>query len=317
MFELAGAYLRAGQDEKGVAVLVQTKTTMRSLRKDVEFAANVDRLAATYPASLSLAQMVAKLYEELNRETKYFEALMKLFDLYLEAGRVREACDSLDRLVDIDPYDYRNHERISKLEGKADPAFLQNILARAAKAATVSTRTDGFTGAGREPSQSPGSVPEEMRAQQALEDLVVQVEIFLQYSLQSKAVERLERIAELFPGEEEKNERLRALYERANWFPKGTGRKTAPKAAAPAVMEAPPPAASRTACADVCTTAGELWNAAGADGRGNASRSGRDRRNQPVDVPAADAARSVGHHRGGNRKASADQPVPGGCGRAG
>jgi diguanylate cyclase (GGDEF)-like protein len=241
LFELAGAYLRASQDEKGVAVLAQTKTTMRSLRKDVEFAANVDRLAATYPASLSLAQMVAKLYEELNRETKYFEALMRLFDLYLDAGRVREACDSLDRLVDIDPYDYRNHERISKLEGKADPAFLQNILARAAKAATVSTRTDGFTGAGREPSQSPGSVPEEVRAQQALEDLVVQVEIFLQYSLQSKAVERLERIAELFPGEEEKNERLRALYERANWFPKGTARKASSKPAAPAVMEAPPP----------------------------------------------------------------------------
>ena len=215
--------------KKRVALLVQTKTTMRSLRKEVELAANMDRLAATYTTSLPLAQMVAKLYEELNRETKYFEALMKLFDLYLDAGRMREACDALDRLVDIDPYDYRNHERISKLEGKADPAFLQNILARAAKAATVSTRTDGFTGAGTGAIAKPrGSVPEELRAQQALEDLVVQVEIFLQYSLQSKAVERLERIAELFPGEEEKNERLRALYERANWWPKGAARKAAP-----------------------------------------------------------------------------------------
>ena len=146
-----------------------------------------------------LAEVVAKLYEELNRETKYFDALVRLFDLYLGAGRLKEACESLDRLVDIDPYDYRNQERISKLEGKADPAFLQNILARAAKAATVSTRTDGFTGAGREPSENSAGIPEELRAQQALEDLIVQVEIFLQYSLQSKAVERLERIAELFP----------------------------------------------------------------------------------------------------------------------
>src|SRR6202044_1013699 len=135
-------------------------------------------------------------------------------------------------------------ERIAKLEGKADPAFLQNIMARAAKAASFSTRTDGFTGAGREPSANSAAVPEEIRAQQALEDLIVQVEIFLQYSLQSKAVERLERIAELFPGEEEKNERLRALYERANWWPKGGGRKPAPRAAAPAAsapVEAPPP----------------------------------------------------------------------------
>jgi GGDEF domain-containing protein/tetratricopeptide (TPR) repeat protein len=156
---------------------------------------------------------------------------MRLFDLYLAAGQVKEACEALDRLVDIDPYDYRNQERIAKLEGRADPAFLQNILARAAKAATVSTRTDGFTGAGRDTSEGVGPAPEEERAQQALEDLVVQVEIFLQYSLQMKAVERLERIAELFPGEEEKNERLRTLCERANWWPKGAPVKAAPKSA--------------------------------------------------------------------------------------
>jgi diguanylate cyclase (GGDEF)-like protein len=241
LFELAAAYIRAGQDPKAAALLVQTKEVMRAVRKEVELSANLDRLATSFPQSLPLAEVVAKLYEELNRETKYFDSLVKLFDLYLVADRLKEACESLDRLVDIDPYDYRNHERIAKLEGKADPGFLQNILARAAKAATVSTRTDGFTGAGREPSENAAGVPEEVRAQQALEDLVVQVEIFLQYSLLSKAVERLERIAELFPGEEERNERLRALYERANWWPKGGGRKPAPRAAAPAVVEAPPP----------------------------------------------------------------------------
>ncbi|MFZ3217568.1 MAG: diguanylate cyclase [Candidatus Acidiferrales bacterium] len=244
LFELAAAYLRAGQDATAAALLVQAKETMRSLRKEVELSANLERLAATFPNSLALAEVVAKLYEELNRETKYFDALVKLFDLYLAANRMKEACESLDRLVDIDPYDYRNQERISKLEGRADPGFLQNIMARAAKAATVSTRTDGFTGAGREPSEHSASVPEEVRAQQALEDLVVQVEIFLQYSLQSKAVERLERIAELFPGEEEKNERLRALYERANWWPKGATRKAPPKAASPAPASPAAPAES-------------------------------------------------------------------------
>jgi diguanylate cyclase (GGDEF)-like protein len=229
LFELAAAYVRVKEDTKAAGLLVQTKETMRSLRKEGEFATQADRLASTYPESLPVAEVVAKMYEELNRETKYFDALVRLFDLYLGADQLQQACESLDRLVDIDPYDYRNQERIAKLEGKADPAFLQNIMARAAKAASFSTRTDGFTGAGREPSPNSVAVPEEIRAQQALEDLIVQVEIFLQYSLQSKAVERLERIAELFPGEEEKNERLRALYERANWWPKGALRKGAPK----------------------------------------------------------------------------------------
>src|ERR1700723_3759551 len=144
------------EDAKAAAVLVQTKETMRALRKDGEFAMQADRLASTYPESLPLAEGVAKLYEELNRETKYFDALVRLFDLYLVAGQLKEACESLDRLVDIDPYDYRNQERISKLEGRADPAFLQNIMARAAKAASFSTRTNGFTGAGSEAAAGAG-----------------------------------------------------------------------------------------------------------------------------------------------------------------
>jgi diguanylate cyclase (GGDEF)-like protein len=242
LFELAGAYVRAGQDQKAATLLVQTKDWMRGMRREAELAAQMDRVAAAHPASLPVAEVVARLYEELNRETKYFDALVRLFDLYLGASMTREACEALDRLVDIDPYDYRNHERIAKLEGKVDPGFLQNILARAAKAATVSTRTDGFSGAGSGQAATAVPVSEEMRAQQALEDLIVQVEIFLQYSLQSKAVERLERIAELFPSEEDRNERLRALYERANWWPKGGPPKPAPKAA-PAPPPSPPPAA--------------------------------------------------------------------------
>src|ERR1700683_4703110 len=225
LFELTGAYVRAGEDAKGAMLLAQTKDWMRASRKEGELSAQMDRLAATYPGSLPLAEAIARSYEEMSRETKYFDALVRLFDLYFAAARLKEACETLDRLVDIDLYDYRNQERIGKLEGKVDPAFLQNVLSRAAKAATVSTRTDGFTGAGSEAGAASGPVSEEGRAQQALEDLVVQVEIFLQYSLHTKAVERLERIAELFPGEEDRNERLRALYERANWWPKGAPRK--------------------------------------------------------------------------------------------
>jgi diguanylate cyclase (GGDEF)-like protein len=54
---------------------------------------------------------------------------------------------------------------------------------------------------------------------QTLEDLLVQAEIFVQYSLQGKAIERLQRIAELFPSEAENNERLQGLFEAAHWWP--------------------------------------------------------------------------------------------------
>ena len=159
LFEVAGAYIGAGQDAKAAILLMKAKEWMRATRKEPDLCEQMDRLAALHPSSIALAEVIARLYEELNREAKYFDALMRLFDLYLAAGQMKEACEALDRLVDIDPYDYRNHERIAKLEGKAEPGFLQNILARAAKAATVSTRTDGFTGAGRDTSEGVGTHP--------------------------------------------------------------------------------------------------------------------------------------------------------------
>jgi diguanylate cyclase (GGDEF)-like protein len=80
---------------------------------------------------------------------------------------------------------------------------------------------------------------EEGRQVQALEDLIVQTEIFLQYSLQSKALERLQKIAAMFPGEEERNARLSNLYQVANWWPKGP-----PKPKAEPIVAAEPVAAT-------------------------------------------------------------------------
>ncbi len=253
-FQLIGAYARTGEDAKAATLLAEAKDWMRAGRKDSDLVAQLDRLASGYPGSLPLAEALARIYEEMNRESKYFDALVRLFDLYLVAGRMKEACEALDRLVDIDPYDYRNQERIAKLEGSVDPAFLQNVLSRAAKAATVSSRAGGFSGAGSEAAAGP--VSEEARAQQTLEDLIVQVEIFLQYSLQTKAVERLERIGELFAGEEDKNERLRALYERANWWPKGAPRKSS-LPASPAQPRSPEPPGSPVTLAAPITPAVE------------------------------------------------------------
>ena len=252
LFELAGAYIRAGEDTKASLLLTQIKGWMRSSRKDAELMAEIDRLAAAHPASLPLAETVARTYEEMNRESKYFDALMRLFDLYLAAGRLKEACDTLDHLVDIDPYDFRNQERIAKLEGKADPSFLQSILSRAAKAATTSSRAETSSGIGPGDDATAGPVSEETRTQQALDDLMVQVEIFLQYALQAKALERLEQIAKLFPGAEASNERLHALYERANWWPQGAP----PRASHPAPT-APPPSAEAGADLSLASSSAE------------------------------------------------------------
>ncbi|MGH9711062.1 MAG: sensor domain-containing diguanylate cyclase, partial [Candidatus Acidiferrales bacterium] len=219
----------------------QTKEWMFAIRGENSFASSIDLLAETNPKSLALAEFSAKLYDQMNREVKYFDALVRLFDLDIDNNKIPAACEALDRLVEIDPYDYRIHERISKLEGKASASFLRSINARAAKA-SGSAQTSASLGTGGLGDAARAPASEEEKSQRALDDLIVQAEIFLQYSLQSKAAERLERIAERFPGHEDRNERLRMLYERANWWPKGSHSRT--KSAPPAPVQAATSASS-------------------------------------------------------------------------
>src|SRR5205807_6093839 len=97
---------------------------------------------------------------------------------------------------------------------------------------------------------APAAAPEPAAAEPAreseptvLEDFILQAEIYLQYGMRSKALERLERIRKLFPREEEKNEKLRQLYVVAG-FIAGDG-PAAPSKAAANVAPATPAAAPK------------------------------------------------------------------------
>jgi diguanylate cyclase (GGDEF)-like protein len=169
--------------------------------------------------------------------------LIKLFDVYLHSGNVAKAAESLERLVDIDAYDYRNQERLELLRGRVDETYLKRVGSRLTKSGT---QTAAHTTSHPPPGQNappPPPLSEEGRHKQALEDLIVQTEIFLQYSLQSKALERLQRIAAMFPGEEENSQRLANLYQLANWWPPGAAKpKTEiPPAPATSAPAEPPP----------------------------------------------------------------------------
>src|SRR5262245_36080904 len=247
LFQLADLYAAAGNGNKAVEVLGFLKKKMFAEKRQNEFAAQVDDVAGRHVGSAELLEFWATLYNELNRESKYFEIMIKLFDAYLERNETRRACDVLERLVDIDAYDYRNQERLEKLHGKADEAFLKRLASRLTKSGTSVSTADSTAqagaGRGREPAVP---VTEEGQRMQALEDLIVQTEIFLQYSLQAKALDRLQKIAEMFPGEEENNARLKNLYQTANWWPKGASPKKVDVRLATAPQEQVPSPGGKT-----------------------------------------------------------------------
>jgi diguanylate cyclase (GGDEF)-like protein len=243
LFDLVDAYGVAAEDAKAIEVLQLLKDRMFADRKQNDFIVQLDSVGGKHPNSQAILEFCATFYNEANRETQYFEILIRLFDAYLTAGNMQKVTETLEKLLDIDPYDHRNQERLEKLRGRVDDSMLKRLGARLSKSGTagpprsvpaqsphadnVSTSTSGSAPAGSDAKQS-----------QALEDLIVQTEIFLQYSLQNKALERLQKIAATFPGEEERNTRLRNLYQTANWWPTGSSR---PKQAEPVVAVAARP----------------------------------------------------------------------------
>jgi len=239
LFDLADRYVAAGQDQKATGILLTLKRRMFADKRENDFATLMDGVGAKYPHSQAILEFWAAIHNELNRESQYFEVLIKLFDVYLTSGNVAKAAESLERLVDIDAYDYRNQERLELLRGRVDEAHLKRIASRLMKSVPGTPPPPSHA-----PSQQANGVPlattEEGRHAQALEDLIVQTEIFLQYSLQSKALERLQKIAAMFPGEEARNARLSNLYQVANWWPPGAAKaKTEPPVVAAAQAEAP------------------------------------------------------------------------------
>src|SRR5262249_60171166 len=91
------------------------------------------------------------------------------------------------------------------------------------------------------PAEEPAHVEGPTLGASTLQDLMLQAEILVQYGMRGKAVERLTRIQELFPREEERNEDLQRLYLAAGVTPRYAG--SAPLPPAPPVTQAAAPAA--------------------------------------------------------------------------
>ena len=181
LFELADAYSDLGQDAKSVEILLTLKQRMFADKKVGEFMTQVEELGSKHPESLPILEFWAGVYNELNRESQYFEVLIKLFDANFNSGSFQKASEILERLVDIDSYDYRNQQRLEQLRGHFDEAFLGRVAARMAKTATLAAPPTSHPRAvaSQEVAETP-PVTEEGRKLQALEDLIVQTEIFLQ-----------------------------------------------------------------------------------------------------------------------------------------
>ncbi len=231
---LIGNFLDGEFDAEAVGLARKLEQFQRRRGERRQFIAIMEDIAAAHRASPEMLEFLSELYNSSNRENDYCQTLLKLFDLYVSTSEFAKAAECLDKAAEVDPYEPGHLKRLDLLKGKVDESRFKVIASRfssASKPAEEPTQADTPTlGAG------------------TLQDLMLQAEILVQYGMRNKAVERLQRIQELFPREEERNEDLQRLYLAAGVTPRYAGSAPLPPAAAPApVAVAPVPAAAPVA----------------------------------------------------------------------
>ena len=195
---LIGQMTDAQQDAEAVALARKLELFQRRRSERRAFVAMMQDLVGAHRASPEMLEFLSELFNSSNREGDYCQTLLKLLDLYLGTGHFEKAGECLDRAADVDPYERGHQRRLESLRGKISDERFRLIASRL--------------------TQLNKSVPEQVRVDEptlgaaALQDLMLQAEILVQYGMRSKAVERLQRIQELFPHEEERNEDLQRLY---------------------------------------------------------------------------------------------------------
>ncbi len=214
---LIGVYLDVADARGALALARKLEQHEAKMGKRREFISLMADIAERRGPTIDFLEYLVELFNSGNRENEYCRTLLKLFPLYYAAGQFSRAAEALDRAAEVDQYEPGNSKRLEMLRGKIDARQFNAIANRMQTVSSMDT-------------------PVEESAQESeptvLEDFILQAEIYLQYGMRSKALERLERISKLFPNQEDTNDKLRQLYGAAGFSPRYEGSAAMAKAAA-------------------------------------------------------------------------------------
>jgi diguanylate cyclase (GGDEF)-like protein len=240
---LVGVYLDINDTRGALELARKLEDHETSAGRRREFITSMYEMSDRRLPTLGFTEYLVKLFDTANREHEYSNTLLKLFQLYYSAGKYGQAGETLDRAAELDPYEPGHAKRLEMLRGRIDDHAYSRIANRF-------HRTDNKPQAAAVAAPEPAAAAPTRGESEptVLEDFILQAEIYLQYGMRSKALERIERVSKLFPREELKNEKLRHLYISAGFKPvyeaEAAARATTPEAAQKAKAPAVPPPAS-------------------------------------------------------------------------
>jgi diguanylate cyclase (GGDEF)-like protein len=205
VLQLLEGLLQMGGTEKALDLASKLKGLLLPSGKAHQYREIMEKIYQANESDIQLLEKLCDVYNETNHEEGLRQALARLFNLYVAGEQYDKSADTLERIVEVSPYDEGHYYRLLNLEGHIDARRYEKISSR------VLTPPEAL------PATGEGAPAEEAKS---LEDLIVEAEVYSQYQLSRKLAERLEKLNRLYPGAEEKNPRLRELYETAGFTPK-------------------------------------------------------------------------------------------------
>ena len=249
--DLIGLLVDAEQDAEAVALARKLEQFQRRKGERRSFVALMQDLAARHRTSPEMLEFMSELFNSSNREGDYCQTLLKLFDLHVGMGNFAKAAECLDRAAEVDPYEIGHQKRLDSLKGKIDDSRFKVISSRFQSASTNKTPEPATT-------TTTARAQEPMLGASALQDLMLQAEILVQYGMRSKAIERMQRIQELFPNEEERNQDLQRLYIAVGMTPHRGGSEPPPAPRGAGVSAAGPVAVDQSSASAAASDAADV-----------------------------------------------------------
>ena len=244
---LVGVYLDINDTRGAMELAKKLESHETAAGRRREFITSMYEMSDRRLPTLGFTEYLVKLFDTANREHEYNNTLLKLFQLYYSAGKYGQAGETLDRAAELDPYEPGHAKRLEMLRGRIDDHAYSRIANRFHR---TENKPQPVVVAAPQPEIAAPTRGESEPT--VLEDFILQAEIYLQYGMRSKALERIERISKLFPREEQKNEKLRHLYISAGFTPAYAVAEAVARATTPVPAEkenppaAPPPPSAAT-----------------------------------------------------------------------
>ena len=176
--------------------------------KKTEFLALAEQIYHADENNLEILELLPPLYNEANRDGDLRLALARLFNLYLASERYDKAAETLESILDVDPYGAAHSDRLLNLAGHIDAIWYKNIAGRI----SIPGVGHGIT-----PRNAETDEESEPGTSASFDDLVIEAEMYHRYHLTAKMREILKKIDRLYPGAYLDNPSLNELNEMAGF----------------------------------------------------------------------------------------------------